>query len=122
MAITTLLKINDNIIPKIKTYDVEFPKLWAQADRNLKGDLVATYIGTFPKINLEFTYMNRVEMAQILSLLVLPYITVQYWDILRNGLRTATFYAGEFKSPLYDKTRELFKPFTVNLIATKRYT
>ena len=51
--IGTLLQINGQTIPNIKSYKVGNNKLWADAERNMDGDVRATFIGVFPKLELE---------------------------------------------------------------------
>ena len=47
-----LVKINGVRIPAIVNYKVGRNKLWKDADRNMSGDVRATLIGIYPKIEL----------------------------------------------------------------------
>lgn len=48
-----LLKIDGEIVPNISKYTISYNKLWADAERNMNGDIRATFIGIFPKVELE---------------------------------------------------------------------
>ena len=60
--IGTLLQINGQTVPNIKSYKVGNNKLWADADRNMDGDVRATFIGVFPKIPFS-RYMRTVGLS-----------------------------------------------------------
>lgn len=122
MAITTLATINGTTLSKIKSFKVERNKLWTEADRNMAGDLRATFIGLFPKVVVEFGYLTADELKTNIALLDLASFTLQWWDAGSETLKSGTYYAGDYATPLFDKTKELYEPFSVNLIPFSKMT
>lgn len=118
-----LIKINGNVIPAIVNYKVGRNKLWKDADRNMNGEIRATLIGIFPKIELNIGVLNQSQMATIIELLDSDYFEVEYFDVRVQTTTTANYYAGDYAIEMLDKTRGLYKPFTVSLVpvAKRRY-
>lgn len=122
MAIGTLLKINSKTVPGLREYVVSRPKLFSEAERNLEGDLKATFIGIFPKILLKFRVMTDTEMKTLVGLLDPASISVTWWDEATTGTKTGNFYAGDFDVSLLSKDRGLYNEFSVNLISYSKLT
>ena len=122
MAISFLLKINGIAINHIKSYKVGQEKLWVDADRNMAGELRSTLIGIFPKIYVEFTSMPGDDLADLMILLDAPSFSLEYWDPKSQTVKTATYYSNTYETPVYSKDRELFSPFSVNLIPYSKAT
>lgn len=115
-----LLTINGTAIPELKTYRVGRNKLWKDADRNMNGDVRATLIGVFPKIELEINYVDESRIAQLCALLDQAYFTVVYFDHRLQATRTAQYYAGDYSVELDSKVKGRYKPFQVNLIPVSK--
>ena len=119
--IGTLLQINGQTIPNIKSYKVGNNKLWADAERNMNGDVRATFIGVFPKIELEIGgVLTSAIVANLCALLDQPYFSVTFYDPKARTNQTAQYYASDYTIELIDKNRELYEPFTVNLIPVSK--
>jgi len=118
-----LIKINGTVIPAIVNYKVGRNKLWKDADRNMAGEIRATLIGIFPKIELNVGVLTQDQVASITELLDSDYFEVEYFDVRVQGTTTANYYAGDYAIEMLDKARGLYKPFTVSLIpvAKRRY-
>lgn len=118
-----LIKINGTVIPAIVNYKVGRNKLWKDADRNMAGEIRATLIGIFPKIELNIGVLTQDQVATITELLDSDYFEVEYFDVRVQGITTANYYAGDYAIEMLDKERGLYKPFTVSLIpiAKRRY-
>ena len=118
-----LLKINNQTLPSLKEYKVGRNKLWKDADRNMSGEVKATLIGIFPKLELQFTYMNQEQMANVCSILDQAYFNVTWFDVRIQGITTAKYYAGDYTPTLSKKYSGLYEPLSVNLIpvAKRRY-
>lgn len=115
-----LIKINNTTIPKIVSYKVGRNKLWKDADRNMNGDVRATLIGIFPKIEINIGYTTQEEMATITQLLDQAYFTVEYFDVRTQGTTTASYYAGDYSPELDSKLKGRYKPLTVSLIPVSK--
>lgn len=121
VANETLLKINGTIIRGLSGYKVGYNKLWKDADRNMNGEVRASLIGIFPKLELTFRdALNEDEISQICALLDQPYFDVTYFSPKKKGTVTAKYYAGDYAPELLDKTRGLYKSFTVSLVPVSK--
>lgn len=115
-----LIKISGTKIPKITSYKVGRNKLWKDSDRNMNGDVRATLIGIFPKIELNIGYTTQSEMAAITQLLDQAYFSVEYFDVRVQGTTTAQYYASDYTPEIYSKHKGLYKPFTVSLVPVSK--
>lgn len=122
MAISPLIQIDGNDLPKVKAFTVERNKLWSEADRNMSGDLRATFIGIFPKIKIEFTYTTQAEMQSLIDIFDSPFFTVTWWDEGIEQVAEGQFYAGDYSYSVYSVERELYEPFSVSLIPVSKLT
>ncbi len=117
----TLLKINGQTIPNLKQYKVTYAKLWSNAERNMQGDVRASMIGVFPKIELEIGgILTQSIVSRLCALLDQPYFSVEFFNPKTNSRVTAQYYASDYSIDLMERERELYKPFTVNLIPVGR--
>lgn len=116
-----LLRINGATIVGLKEYKVGYNKLWKDAERNMNGDVRASLIGIFPKLQLTFRdALDSGQIQQISGLLNLPYFDVSYYDPTTSGVVTAKYYSADFTVELLDKYRGLYKGFSVDLVPVSR--
>lgn len=115
-----LIKINGTKIPAIVNYKVGRNKLWKDAERNMNGDVRATLIGIFPKIELNIGITTQEEIATITQLLDQAYFTVEYFDVRVQGTTTAQYYASDYSVDMLSKTRGLYNQFTVSLVPVSK--
>ncbi len=117
----TLLKIDNQSVPGLKSYKVTHAKLWRDAERNMAGDIRATLIGIYPKLELEFGgELLEDDISSIVAKLDQPYFGVTYFDPKSKTTKTAQYYAGDYSVELDEKTKGRYKPFQVNLIPVSR--
>ncbi len=115
-----LLKINSTVIPHITTFKVGRNKLWTNAERNMEGDVRATLIGIFPKIQLNIGVTTEDEISSLIQLLDQAYFTCEWYDVGVKAVVTAQYYASDYDIELLSKGRGKYKPFTVNLIPVSK--
>jgi len=111
-----LVKINGNVIQGVRQYKIGRSKLWKNAERNMDGDVRATLIGIFPKIQLQTRYMTQDEMTALTQLLDLDYFNVTWFDVRIQNTITTKYYASDYDTDLYSKSRGLYLPMSVNLV------
>lgn len=116
----TLIKINDTIIPSIVNYKVGRNKLWKDAERNMNGDVRAVLIGIYPKIELSIGITNQEEMATLTQILDQDYFEVEYFDVRVQATTKAQYYAGDYAIEILNKSKGLYKPFTVSLVPVSK--
>lgn len=116
-----LIKINGDTIPHIVSYKVGRAKLWKDSERNMAGDVRATLIGIFPKIELQIGYTTQEEMSKLTQLLDKDFFTVEWFDV-RTGELTdkIKYYAGDYDTELDNKHKGRYKPFTVSLVPVSK--
>ena len=75
-----------------------YNKLWgADSGRNLNGDMIATLIGIFPKITLEFKPLTKSELEIIIPVLDTPRQTFSYYDPYKKMQTTMTTYTSDYE-------------------------
>ena len=117
-----LVKINGNVIPHITSYKVSRAKLWKDSERNMSGDMCATLIGIFPKIQLEIGYTTQDDLKELTALLDKSSFKVEWYDVRTDSVCEGQYYASDYDVELDSKTLGRYKPFSVSLVPMKKYT
>lgn len=113
-------------IPHLVSYKVGRAKLWKDSERNMSGDVRATLIGIFPKIELEIGYTDQDELKVITELLDQEFFEVKWFDVRHEGVYVGAdghapkYYAGDYTVELDSKTRGRYKPFSVSLVPVSK--
>lgn len=115
-----LVQIDGVTIPHIVTYKIGRSKLWKDAERNMNGDVRATLIGIFPKIQMKIGYTTQEEMSQITQLLDKDYFTVTWFDVRIQTTISTQYYAGDYEIELDNKSKGRYKPFEVSLVPVSK--
>lgn len=115
-----LVKINGSVIPYITNYKIGRSKLWKDSERNMSGDIRATLIGIFPKIQMRVGVTTQAEMSALTQLLDQDYFNVEWFDVRIQTTVTAQYYASDYDVDLLSKSRGLYNPFEVSLVPCKK--
>ena len=115
-----LLKIDGQTIPHIVSYKIGRAKLWKDSERNMSGDVRATLIGIFPKIQLQVGYTTQQEMSELTELLDKDFFTVTWFDVRTQDTVSAKYYASDYDVELDNKSKGRYKPFSVNLVPVSK--
>ena len=115
-----LLQIDETTIPHIVSYKIGRAKLWKDSERNMSGDVRATLIGIFPKIQLQIGYTTQEEMSELTKILDKDFFTVTWYDVRVNSTTTAQYYASDYDVELDSKSKGRYKPFSVNLVPVSK--
>lgn len=115
-----LLQIDGTTIPHIVSYKVGRSKLWKDSERNMSGEIRATLIGIFPKIQIEIGYTTQDEMSELIQLLDKDFFTVTWFDARIQETVSAKYYAGDYDVELDSKIKGRYKPFSVNLVPVSK--
>ena len=116
----TLLKIDGTIIPHIVSYKIGRAKLWKDSERNMSGDVRATLIGIFPKIQIQIGYTTQEEMSALTQILDKDFFSVTWFDVRTQETTTANYYASDYDVELDSKSKGRYKPFSVNLVPVSK--
>ena len=116
-----LIKINDKTIPHIVSYKIGRAKLWKDSDRNMSGDVRATLIGIFPKIQLQIGYTTEEQMQSLTELLDKDFFDVQWFDVRTKEMtEKVKYYASDYDVEIDNKSKGRYKPFSVNLVPVSK--
>ena len=116
-----LIKINDETIPHIVSYKIGRAKLWKDSERNMSGDVRATLIGIFPKIQLQIGYTTEAEMQKLTELLDKDFFNVKWFDVRTQEMTdNIRYYASDYDVELDSKSKGRYKPFSVNLVPVSK--
>ena len=101
-----------------------YNKLFASdSGRNLQGNMIATLIGIFPKIILQFRALTKAEMEVITPILDSSSQTVSYYDPTKKATITMTTYTGDYEitnKGIIGKEGLKNEGFSCSFIATKK--
>lgn len=116
-----LVKINGVAFPQhLVEYKIGRNKLWKNSDRNMNGDVRATLIGIFPKIQMKVNYTSQEEMASICEILDQDFFNVTWFDVRVQDVVTAQYYASDYMVEMDSKTKGRYKPFEVSLVPVSK--
>lgn len=115
-----LVQIDGVTIPHLVSYKVGRAKLWKDSERNMSGDVRATLIGIFPKIQLEIGYTTQEEMSYLTELLDKEFFTVTWFDVRVQETVSAKYYASDYDVELDSKIKGRYKPFSVSLVPVSK--
>ena len=115
-----LVKIDGVTVPHIVSYKIGRAKLWKDSDRNMSGDVRATLIGIFPKIQMEVGYTTQEEMSALTELLDKDFFTVTWFDVRIQATVSTRYYASDYDVELDSKSKGRYKPFSVNLVPVSK--
>ena len=115
-----LLQIDGVTIPHIVSYKIGRAKLWKDSERNMAGDVRATLIGIFPKIQVQIGYTTEEEMGALTALLDKAFFTVTWFDVRTQATHSAQYYAGDYDVELDSKHKGRYKPFSVSLVPVSK--
>ena len=116
-----LVKIDGHIIPHVVSYKISRSKLWKESERNMSGDMRATLIGIFPKIQMEVGYTTQEEISKLTALLDKAFFEVEWFDVREQAVYKAQYYASDYDVELDSKTRGRYKPFSVSLVPMSKW-
>lgn len=115
-----LVQIDGKTIPHIVSYKIGRAKLWKDSDRNMSGDVRATLIGIFPKIQMEIGYTTQEEMSELTQILDKDFFTVTWFDVRIQATVSTKYYASDYEVELDSKSKGRYKPFSVSLVPVSK--
>lgn len=103
-----LIIIGGLTLTELVKYEVNYSKLWKDADRNMNGDVSATFIGVFPNIDAETTPLTRAQVVTLCSALDQSYFSMTFWDPASNSQKTRNYYASDYKITLLNRISGMY--------------
>lgn len=98
-----LIVIGSLNLTEMTKYDVNYSKLWSDADRNMNGDVSSTFIGVFPNIDASTVDMMQADVQTLCAALDQPYFSATVWDPSSGTQKTANYYASDYKISLLNR-------------------
>ena len=112
---TNLLVIDGLNVSGLSTYKVREDKIITSNATNMLGSLRQTVIGSRVFIDATLTIANRGTLNTLIEKLKQPTLSVTYFDVRDNSVRSSTFIAGNWEAELLFKDRGLYEPFNITL-------
>ncbi len=100
---TPLIVIGGLSLTTMVKYEVNYSKLWKDADRNMNGDVSASFIGVFPNIDAGTLPLTQSEVQTLCTALDQPYFSASFWDPASASVKTRQYYASDYKITLINR-------------------
>lgn len=98
-----LITIGALVLTEVVKFDMNYSKLWKDADRNMNGDVSATFIGVFPNIDCTTKPLTIAQVQTLCAALDQPYFSMTFWNPGTNSTQTAQYYASDYKISLLNR-------------------
>jgi hypothetical protein len=112
-----IIQINSIDLPTPTDMQIGIMDL-SKAERNANGTMIIERITTKRKIELQYKYLSKEELTQVLSIVSTVFFIVTYTDPQTATVRTGTFYCGDRSAGLIDFNNGIprYKDVKFNLI------
>lgn len=117
---TNLLHIGPLQLKEMVKYEVNYSKLWRDADRNMNGDVSAVFIGIFPNIDAETLPITQAQAQTLCAALDQSYFSATYWDPASNSTKTAQFYASDYKITLLSRITGMYASVAFSIVPVSK--
>lgn len=111
-----LIVIGSLSLAEMVKYEVNYSKLWKDADRNMNGDVSATFIGIFPNIDAETMPLSQAEVQVLCAALDQSYFTATFWDPATGSQKTEAYYASDYKITLLSRSKGHYGNVTFSIV------
>ena len=111
-----LIVIGGFTLAEAVKYEVNYSKLWKDADRNMNGDVSAAFIGIFPNIDAETMPLDQDQVEVLCAALDQPYFTATFWDPASGTQKTAGYYAADYKITLLSRAKGLYGSVSFSIV------
>lgn len=115
-----LIQISSLTLTEMVKYDVNYSKLWKDADRNMNGDISSTFIGVFPNIEATTIPMTQDEVEILCGALDQPYFSMTFWDPSSGTQKTAQYYASDYKITLISRVSGMYGTVDFSVIPVSK--
>lgn len=118
----TLLLIDNQAVPGLKSYEVEYEKMWADQNINMAGEVRATLQGLRAKLVLTFGGdLREDDVSDLATLLNQDFFGVTFFDPVSKTTKTAQYYASDYSLKLVDKLKGRYDSIDIDLLPIARY-
>lgn len=118
----TLLLIDNQSVPGLKEYEVQYEKIWSEQSRNMAGDFRGTLLGLRANITLTFGgELLEDAVASLSQKLNQDFFGVTYFDPNSQTTKTADYFTSEHSLKLIDKLKGRYDTIDIDLMPVARY-
>lgn len=107
-------------LTELVTYEMNYSKLWKDADRNMNGDVSAAFIGVFPNIDAETTPLTQDQVEALCGALDQSYFSMTFWDPASGTQKTASYYASDYKITLLNRITGMYGTVSFSVIPVSK--
>lgn len=115
-----LIVIGPMTLTEMVKYDVNYSKLWKDADRNMNGDVSASFIGIFPNIDAETPPLKQDQVEVLCAALDQPYFMATFWDPATGSMKTEQYYASDYKITLVSRVIGLYGSVAFSIVPVSK--
>jgi UDP-glucose 6-dehydrogenase len=119
----TLLLIDNQTVPGLKSYEVEYQKVWADQNINMSGEVRSTMQGIRAVLVLTFGGdLRENDVSDLATLLNQDYFGVTFFDPLSKTTKNAQYYSSDYSLRLADKLKGRYETIDIELLPVARYS
>jgi hypothetical protein len=115
-----LIIIGGLTLTELVKYEVNYSKLWKDADRNMNGDVSATFIGIFPNIDTETMPLTQAQVQTLCGALDQAYFSATFWDPSSGTQKTANYYASDYKITLLNRLTGMYGTVEFSIVPVSK--
>jgi hypothetical protein len=115
-----LIVIGGLTLTELVKYDMNYSKLWKDADRNMNGDVSATFIGIFPNIDAETTPLTQAQVQTLCAALDQPYFSMTFWDPASGTQKTRNYYASDYTITLLNRITGMYGTVSFSVVPVSK--
>lgn len=115
-----LIIIGGLTLTELVKYDVNYSKLWKDADRNMNGDVSASLIGIFPNIDAETTPLTQAQVETLCASLDQSYFSMTFWDPSSGSQKTANYYASDYAISLLNRITGMYGTVSFSVVSVSK--
>lgn len=115
-----LIVVGSLSLSEMVKYEVNYSKLWKDADRNMNGDVAATFIGIFPNIDAETPPLKQDQVEVLCAALDQPYFSLTFWDPSSGTQKTANYYASDYKVTLMSRASGMYGGVSFSVVPVSK--
>lgn len=115
-----LIIIGSLTLTELVKYDMNYSKLWKDADRNMNGDVSASFIGIFPNIDAETTPLTQAQVQTLCAALDQPYFSMTFWDPASGTQKSANYYASDYKISLLNRVTGMYGTVSFSVVPVSK--
>ena len=118
----TLLLIDNQSVPGLKFYSVEYEKVWGDRNVNMAGDVRARVISLRASLRLTFGGdLRENDVSDLATLLNQDFFGVTFFDPISKTTKNAQYFTDGYGLSLVDKLKGRYDTIDIDLLPVSGY-